>query len=64
MELQRRTVEGLDNFLSLAEELNNAGNKVYGLFTGSKDPATGVSWCSDCVQGQALQADPPYVIIQ
>lgn len=50
--LERKEVEGLDNFLSLAEESKKAGKRVYGLFTGSKNSETGNSWCPDCVKGK------------
>ena len=51
MGLQRKEVEGLDNFLALAESLKGDGKKVYALFTGNKDTSTGISWCPDCVKG-------------
>ncbi|KAL7638618.1 UNVERIFIED_CONTAM: hypothetical protein RMT77_011190 [Armadillidium vulgare] len=43
------TVEGFDSFIEKAEALKSTGKPTYVLFSGSKDPATGKSWCPDCV---------------
>ncbi|XP_004349465.1 hypothetical protein CAOG_02715 [Capsaspora owczarzaki ATCC 30864] len=46
-------VAGLDQFRAAAETAKaaNAG-RLFALFCGSKDPATGNSWCPDCVASE------------
>ena len=50
--VQRRQVEGFAAFEQLHTELSGSGKDVFILFSGSVDPATGHSWCPDCVSGE------------
>ena len=50
--VQRRQVEGFAAFEQLHAELSGSGKEVFVLFSGSVDPATGHSWCPDCVSGK------------
>ena len=38
----------------LLQTLQSAPGRVFVLLFGSEDPATGESWCSDCVIGNSL----------
>lgn len=45
-------VEGIEAFNKTIAELEKEGGDVFVLFSGSKDPSTGTSWCPDCVAGK------------
>lgn len=47
-------VQGYDAFIKLADSLTSKGELVHVLFTGSKDPVTGVSWCPFCVKAEPV----------
>ena len=44
----------LDEVLTAAEAGRPAGARVYVLVEGARDPATGISWCSDCVTAEPV----------
>ena len=46
--------EGTDELFSKLAENEGANGNVYVLFTGKEDPATGESWCPDCVKGKTV----------
>ncbi|XP_072744380.1 thioredoxin domain-containing protein 17 [Anoplolepis gracilipes] len=50
--VRRLHLQGYENFLKYVEDLETA-ESVYILYTGTKLPNTGKSWCPDCVE-----ADP------
>ncbi|XP_029164433.1 thioredoxin domain-containing protein 17-like isoform X2 [Nylanderia fulva] len=47
--VRRLHVQRYENFLKYVDELGNA-ESVYILYTGTKLPETGESWCPDCVE--------------
>ncbi|XP_012231471.1 thioredoxin domain-containing protein 17 [Linepithema humile] len=49
--VRRHHVQGYENFLKYAEDLE-AVEPTYILYTGTKLPDTGKSWCSDCVEAE------------
>lgn len=44
-------VEGYNAFQKTISDLESNKESVFVLFSGSKDPSTGHSWCPDCVAG-------------
>ncbi|XP_043215743.1 thioredoxin domain-containing protein 17-like [Amphibalanus amphitrite] len=52
--VQRRQVEGFAAFEQVYAELNGSDKDVFILFSGSVDPATGHSWCPDCVSAEPV----------
>ncbi|XP_071946362.1 thioredoxin domain-containing protein 17-like [Antedon mediterranea] len=48
-----RTVEGIESLLSTLDEYKSSQD-VYVLFCGGIDPATGKSWCPDCVTAEPI----------
>ncbi|XP_037088512.1 thioredoxin domain-containing protein 17-like [Pollicipes pollicipes] len=52
--VQRRRAEGFAQFEQLHAELSGAGCDVFMLFSGAEDPATGHSWCPDCVAAEPV----------
>ena len=51
--VQKISVEGYDAYKKAADE--HKGKMVFAHFSGSTDPATGKSWCPDCVVGTAAK---------
>ena len=45
-------VEGYEAFKKAIADLESDQKPLFILFSGSKDPATGESWCPDCVAGK------------
>jgi len=41
--------EGFDSLMETVKQFDGTSKKVFILFCGSKDEATGKSWCPDCV---------------
>ncbi|EZA56875.1 Thioredoxin domain-containing protein [Ooceraea biroi] len=59
--VQRRHVQGYENFLEFTKDLKVTENPIFMLYTGTKLPDTTKSWCPDCVEAepvleQALEA--------
>lgn len=53
--VQRHHVQGYENFLKYMEDLKAAtATPTYVLYTGTKLPDTGESWCPDCVEGERI----------
>jgi len=52
--VQRRELEGFAAFEEVYAELNGSDKDVFLLFSGSLDPATGKSWCPDCVTAEPV----------
>ncbi len=50
-------VEQVHAIIQSIETTGDSNGKLYVLFTGSKDPQTGKSWCPDCVRGEPLIFD-------
>lgn len=46
------SVHGYDEFVRVAREQQQRG-QVFVYFSGDKDPASGTSWCPDCVKGKS-----------
>ncbi|XP_065181103.1 thioredoxin domain-containing protein 17-like [Sycon ciliatum] len=55
MALTEVHVKGVEDYLS-AVETHKAAPQVFGLFCGGTDPATGASWCPDCVTADPVIA--------
>jgi thiol-disulfide isomerase/thioredoxin len=53
MAYKRLVVNSVAEFNTVVDEATSLAPKVFILFTGSKDPRTGKSWCPDCTR-----ADP------
>ena len=51
MSAKQLACEGTDELFTLIEE-NSHASRIFVLFTGKEDPATGKSWCPDCVRGR------------
>jgi len=47
-------VEGYEAFKKTIADLESDQKPLFVLFSGSKDPATGESWCPDCVAGKII----------
>lgn len=47
-------VEGFDAFVEQVEKFKSSGKDIFVLFSGSKDPNSGKSWCSDCVVAEPV----------
>ncbi|XP_065663715.1 thioredoxin domain-containing protein 17 isoform X2 [Hydra vulgaris] len=52
MSAKQLACEGTEELFALIDE-NSHASRIFVLFTGQEDPATGKSWCPDCVR-----ADP------
>lgn len=44
--------EGIENFLETVEK--HSGKRIFALFCGGVSPATGESWCPDCVKAEPV----------
>ncbi|KAA0184142.1 hypothetical protein HAZT_HAZT008045 [Hyalella azteca] len=51
---QKFEVSGLDEYKEKLESLSSSGKTIIAMFSGGKDPATGQSWCPDCVVAQPV----------
>ncbi|KAL0122381.1 hypothetical protein PUN28_007243 [Cardiocondyla obscurior] len=49
--VQRRLVRGYEGFLEYVDEPKDTA-PIYILYTGTKLPGTGKSWCPDCVEAE------------
>ncbi len=49
-----RDITEIHSILQRVEENPSFSGNLYILFTGSKSPDTGKSWCPDCVRGEPL----------
>ncbi|XP_049951793.1 thioredoxin domain-containing protein 17-like [Schistocerca serialis cubense] len=47
------SAEGYDDFCGLIKRLEDSGQPIYVLFSGSKD-SDGKSWCPDCVAAEPV----------
>ena len=47
-------VEGYEAFKSKTAEMEKLDGTLVILFSGSKDPSTGKSWCPDCVTAEPI----------
>ena len=54
MPLRRLLAKNLGEFETLLKESITSGARVFVLFTGDADPATGKSWCPDCNDSKPL----------
>ena len=45
-------MDGWAEFEKVYSELSGSDKDVFLLFSGGVDPATGHSWCPDCVKGE------------
>ncbi|XP_018372748.1 PREDICTED: thioredoxin domain-containing protein 17-like [Trachymyrmex cornetzi] len=50
--MERRYVQGYEKFLEVTNLGSIQEHPDYVLFTGTKLPDTGKSWCSDCVEAE------------
>lgn len=51
---KRIAVEGFEAFVKQVEEHKPSGKDLFVMFSGSKDPLSGKSWCPDCVVAQPV----------
>ncbi|XP_054857913.1 thioredoxin domain-containing protein 17 [Eublepharis macularius] len=48
------SVRGYAEFELAAREQQRRGRRVFAYFSGDKDPASGTSWCPDCVKAEPI----------
>jgi len=53
--IQRRHVQGYENFVQFTKDLEITNDPLFILYTGTKLPETAKSWCPDCVEGMHFE---------
>lgn len=51
---EKYEVNGIEEFNSKYDSLKSSKKSIIAMFSGGKDPATGKSWCPDCVVAQPI----------
>ncbi|XP_066492422.1 thioredoxin domain-containing protein 17 [Tiliqua scincoides] len=56
------SARGFADFERAAREQQRLGRRVFAYFSGDKDPASGASWCPDCVRAEpVVRAELPHL---
>ncbi|KAL8198683.1 UNVERIFIED_CONTAM: Thioredoxin domain-containing protein 17 [Gekko kuhli] len=54
MDWEEVSVRGYAEFEQACREQQRRGRRVFAYFSGDKDPASGASWCPDCVKAEPI----------